>query len=164
VLIDGIEGDPSLINPNDIASVTVLKDASSSAIYGARAAFGVILITTKVPKKGRSTLTYSANYAIKAPTTYPKIVSNGYQYALGFDSAWTAWNNYSQTPSNINATQPFSQAYIDQYAQVNADPYTAQDAGAKWPICLFWQHRLVQGAVQKEFGRDRPEPDDDGWQ
>ena len=121
VLIDGIEGDPSLINPNDVASVTVLKDASSSAIYGARAAFGVILITTKAPKKGKSTLTYSANYAIKAPTTYPKIVSNGYQYALGFDSAWTAWNNYSQTPSAINKTQVFSQAYIDQYAEVNAD-------------------------------------------
>ena len=121
VLIDGIEGDPSLINPNDVASVTVLKDASSSAIYGARAAFGVILITTKAPKKGKSTLTYSANYAIKAPTTYPKIVSNGYLYALGFDSAWTAWNNYSQTPSAINKTQVFSQAYIDQYAEVNAD-------------------------------------------
>jgi TonB-linked SusC/RagA family outer membrane protein len=122
VLIDGIEGDPSLLNPNDIESVTVLKDASSSAIYGARAAFGVVLITTKVPKKGRSSMTYSANYAIKKPTTVPQIVSNGYQYALMFDSAWSAWNNYSQTPSSINKTQPFSQAYIDQYAIVNANP------------------------------------------
>jgi TonB-linked SusC/RagA family outer membrane protein len=122
VLIDGIEGDPSLLNPNDIASVTVLKDASSSAIYGARAAFGVILITTKVPKKGRSTLTYSSNYAIKSPTTVPKIVSNGYEYAKMFDSAWSAWNNYAETPQNINKTQPFSQAYLNEYAIVNADP------------------------------------------
>ncbi|HTJ12340.1 MAG TPA: SusC/RagA family TonB-linked outer membrane protein [Dinghuibacter sp.] len=122
VLIDGIEGDPSLLNPNDIASVTVLKDAASSAIYGARAAFGVVLITTKAPTKGRAQITYSSNFAIKSPTTVPKIVSNGYQYATMFDSAWTAWNDYSQTPQNINKTQPFSTAYLQEYAKVNADP------------------------------------------
>ena len=47
VLIDGIEGDLTLVNPNDIESVSVLKDAASASIYGSRAAFGVILITTK---------------------------------------------------------------------------------------------------------------------
>jgi len=122
VLIDGVEGDPGLLNPNDIESVTVLKDASSSAIYGARAAFGVVLITTKVPKKGKASISYSANYSTKKPTTVPKIVSNGYEYALMFDSAWSAWNNYSQVPQNINKTQPFSQAYLDEYALVNANP------------------------------------------
>ena len=122
VLIDGIEGDPSLLNPNDIASVTALKDAASSAIYGARAAFGVVLITTKAPLKGRATITYSSDYALKSPTTVPKIVSNGYMYASMFDSAWTAWNDYSQTPQNINKTQPFSTAYLQEYAQVNANP------------------------------------------
>ena len=52
VLIDGVEGDPSLLNPNDIASVSMLKDAASASIYGARGAFGVVLITTKNPDKG----------------------------------------------------------------------------------------------------------------
>ncbi|MCS3016761.1 TonB-dependent receptor plug domain-containing protein [Phocaeicola vulgatus] len=52
VLIDNVEGDIDLLNPEDIESVTVLKDAASSAIYGARAATGVILITTKKAKKG----------------------------------------------------------------------------------------------------------------
>lgn len=52
VLIDGIEGDMNTVNPNDIESVSVLKDAASSSIYGARAAFGVILITTKSGKSG----------------------------------------------------------------------------------------------------------------
>ena len=46
VLIDGVEGNPSLLNPNDIESVSVLKDAASSAIYGSRAPYGVVLITT----------------------------------------------------------------------------------------------------------------------
>lgn len=122
VLIDGIQADPALLNPNDVASITVLKDASSSAIYGARAAFGVVLITTKEPLKGRTTVTWSSNYSLKSPTAVPKFVTNGYQYALGFDSAWSAWNDYSQVPQNINKTQPFSNAYITEYAKRNADP------------------------------------------
>ena len=63
VLIDGVQGDPSLLNPADVASVTVLKDAASAAIYGARAAFGVVLITTKNPlKKGLPLLIPSTIY------------------------------------------------------------------------------------------------------
>lgn len=59
VLIDNVEGDVSMLNPEDIESVSVLKDAASSAIYGARAAGGVILITTKRPKSGTK---FSLNY------------------------------------------------------------------------------------------------------
>ncbi|MFT3933951.1 MAG: SusC/RagA family TonB-linked outer membrane protein [Chitinophagaceae bacterium] len=121
VLIDGVQGDPSLINPNDVASITVLKDASSSAIYGARAAFGVVLITTKTPAKDKITVTYSSNYSIKMPTTVPDPSSNGYQYALMFDSAWSSWNN-GQIPQNINKTQVYSRAYLTEYAKRNADP------------------------------------------
>ena len=47
VLIDGVEGDPAMLNPNDIETVSVLKDAAAAAIYGARAPYGVVLITTK---------------------------------------------------------------------------------------------------------------------
>src|SRR5690606_28292661 len=47
ILVDGVQMDPKLINPQDVQSVNVLKDAASASIYGARAAFGVILITTK---------------------------------------------------------------------------------------------------------------------
>ena len=122
VLIDGVQGDPSLLNPNDVASVTVLKDAASAAIYGARAAFGVVLITTKTPSKGKATITYSSNYSIKSPTTVPKVETNGYKYMLMFDSAWTGWNDYSQIPAGVNKTQPFSQAYLNEYALRDKDP------------------------------------------
>ncbi|MCQ2173782.1 MAG: TonB-dependent receptor [Bacteroidales bacterium] len=62
VLIDNVEGDINNLNPNDIESVSVLKDAASAAIYGARAAAGVILITTKQPKSGtKFTLNYNNN-------------------------------------------------------------------------------------------------------
>ncbi|UHG91885.1 TonB-dependent receptor [Spirosoma oryzicola] len=122
VLIDGVEGDPSRLNPNDVATVSVLKDAASAAIYGARGAFGVVLITTKNPTKDRTSFTYSINHSIKSPTTVPKFVTNGYQFAKLFNEGWTAWNDYSQTPQNINKTVRFSPAYLAELERRNNDP------------------------------------------
>jgi TonB-linked SusC/RagA family outer membrane protein len=122
VLIDGVEGNPSLINPNDVASVTVLKDASSAAIYGARGAFGVVLITTKSAKKGKTAVSYSSSYSLKKPTAIPDQVDNGYQYAKMFSEAYSAGSNYTQLPQNINKTQKFSQAYLDAFKEHDANP------------------------------------------
>lgn len=122
VLIDGVEGDPSLLNPNDVANVTVLKDAASAAIYGARGAFGVILITTKSPIKGRTNINYSTNYSIKSPVVVPDYVSNGYTFARIFNDAWSAWNDYSQFPQNVNKTVKFSQEYLAELKKRNDDP------------------------------------------
>jgi len=122
VLIDGVQGDPALLNPADVASVTVLKDVSSAAVYGARAAYGVVLITTKSPKKDKFSVTYSSNYSTKQPTAVPDVVTNGYQYAVAFDSAWSSWNDYSAVPQNVNKTQVYSRAYLAEYAKRNADP------------------------------------------
>lgn len=122
VLVDGVEGDPSLINPNDVASVTVLKDAASAAIYGARGSFGVVLITTKNAAKNKTSLTYSANYSIKSPTTVPDVVSNGYLFAKMFNEAWSAANDYAQFPQNVNKTVKFSQAYLTEFEKRDKDP------------------------------------------
>jgi TonB-linked SusC/RagA family outer membrane protein len=122
VLIDGVEGNPSLINPNDVASVTVLKDASSAAIYGARGAFGVVLITTKSAKKGKTAVSYSSSYSLKKPTAIPDQVDNGYEYAKMFSEAYSATSNYTQLPQNINKTQKFSQAYLDAFKEHNDNP------------------------------------------
>ena len=68
ILVDGVVQDPNLVNPNDIESVTVLKDASAAAIYGARAAYGVILFTTKSGKKNeRPTFNISTSFSNSAP-------------------------------------------------------------------------------------------------
>jgi TonB-linked SusC/RagA family outer membrane protein len=122
VLIDGVEGNPSLMNPNDIASITVLKDAASAAVYGARAAFGVVLITTKNPTRGKTNITYSSNFSVKSPVVRPDYVTNGYQFAKIFNDAWSAWNDYSQFPQNVNKTVKFSQAYLEEYEKRNNDP------------------------------------------
>ncbi|WP_232804734.1 SusC/RagA family TonB-linked outer membrane protein [Salegentibacter maritimus] len=77
VLVDGVEMDPNLINPNNIESVSVLKDAASASIYGARAAFGVILITTKGGEKNRkSSINYTGNFSFKKPTRMPKYMNS----------------------------------------------------------------------------------------
>ncbi len=122
VLIDGVEGDASLINPNDVATVSILKDAASASIYGARGAFGVVLITTKNPVRDKTSITYSMSRSIKSPTVVPDLVSNGYLFAKMFNEAWTAWNDYSQTPQNVNKTVKFSPAYLAELERRSKDP------------------------------------------
>lgn len=67
ILVDGIPMDPNRVNPNDIESVSVLKDASAAAVYGARAAFGVVLITTKKGKMDQTTVNFSAQLTMNKP-------------------------------------------------------------------------------------------------
>lgn len=94
ILIDGIEGDMNSLNPNDIASISVLKDASSSSIYGARAAFGVILITTKTGKSGRTSVSYLGNLRLSSAIQVPNIMDS-YKFAQYFNRAST---NDGQSP------------------------------------------------------------------
>lgn len=82
VLIDGVEGDLNYVNPKDIASVSVLKDASSAAIYGARAAFGVVLISTKDPEKGAVQVNYSNHFGWSNPTiSTDNFITDGLEWA-----------------------------------------------------------------------------------
>ena len=67
VLIDGMEGDLNAINPQDIENISVLKDAAASSIYGSRAPFGVILVTTKSGKDGKTQVNYNNNFRWGAP-------------------------------------------------------------------------------------------------
>lgn len=81
ILIDGTPGDVNLLNPEDIESVSVLKDAASSAIYGARAAFGVVLITTKSGGGDRTQIRYTSNFGFGTPIGIPSVVNNSLEAA-----------------------------------------------------------------------------------
>ncbi|WP_343702667.1 TonB-dependent receptor [Chitinophaga sp.] len=99
VLVDGVVMDPNLINPADVESVTVLKDAGSAAIYGSRAAFGVILITTKNPNKySTPRLSYNSAYSISRPTYMPKYL-NSIDYIRMFREADRTGADGGQTSS-----------------------------------------------------------------
>lgn len=76
ILVDGVEQDLNLLDPNDIESISVLKDASASAIYGARAAGGVILVTTKQGVAGKTRLNYSSYYGINITARQPERLSS----------------------------------------------------------------------------------------
>ena len=87
VIVDGVPGSMNMLDPNDIETFTVLKDAASAAIYGVQAANGVILITTKQGKKGEKTrVNYSGNVSWSSPVAKRELV-NAYEYATLFNEA-----------------------------------------------------------------------------
>lgn len=94
VLVDGVPADFNFLNPEDIESINVLKDAASSAIYGSRAANGVLLITTKRGKEGKPTFRYNGSVGVNTPMHMPQTVSSA-QYARIMNEAAT---NMGQDP------------------------------------------------------------------
>ena len=88
ILIDGMEGDLNMINPQDIASVSVLKDAASSSIYGSRAPFGVILITTKTGSKDKISINYNNSFRWASPIKMMKMM-NSVNFASFLNDAMT---------------------------------------------------------------------------
>ena len=85
-IIDGMEGSYDELNPNDIESVSVLKDAASASIYGARAAFGVILVQTKKGKAGKARVNYGVNVRFSDAVTVPEMLDS-YRFAQYFNRA-----------------------------------------------------------------------------
>lgn len=101
IVVDGVPfnaDDLNFLNPNDIASVSVLKDASSAAIYGARAAFGVVLITTK--EGNRDKVSYSSNYLWGRPTVVPDPITDPYIFLRMIENSTdnTPWDYQNFTP------------------------------------------------------------------
>ncbi|MFI3281644.1 MAG: TonB-dependent receptor [Rikenellaceae bacterium] len=97
VLIDGVEGNIDRINPNDIESISVLKDASSAAIYGARAAYGVVLVTTKKGSEKKTVVTYEGRYSVSTPTTSTDYETRGYYSAKIADMFYSTYQGKSYT-------------------------------------------------------------------
>ena len=87
VLVNGIEGDLADVNPNDIESITVLKDAQAAAIYGARGSFGVVLVTLKQGREGEFEVEYSNNVGFTTNTARTDFVTNPATYARWVDEA-----------------------------------------------------------------------------
>ncbi|WP_170139396.1 TonB-dependent receptor [Larkinella arboricola] len=130
VIVDGIEQRLSDINPNDIESVSVLKDASSAAIYGSRAANGVILITTIQGKSGKLSASYHGYYALQQATNKPEHMGlEDYMRMLNVGSV------------NAGVAPRYTEAYIQEY--VNAtDRY-------KYPLPNTWFNTVFSVAPQQ---------------
>lgn len=110
VLVDGVEGSLSFVNPNDIESISVLKDASACAIYGAKASAGVILINTKSGSaEGNATINYNGRYSISQNTTSTDFITTAYDYI-------TMTNSFNQVFQGNNAWE-----YTDEQIQMMYD-------------------------------------------
>ncbi|MBP3455547.1 MAG: TonB-dependent receptor [Alistipes sp.] len=120
VLVDGVEGDITTINPDDIESISVLKDASSAAVYGARGAFGVILVTTKRAQADRFTVRYDGSVSILSRTVKPELVNNGLQWTEQFLESYRS--SYGYDPTSINNLFPFNNAWYEELKVRDADP------------------------------------------
>ena len=118
VVIDGVISDATTLNhmnANDIASMSVLKDASSAAIYGSRAAYGVILVTTKEGKSEKVTINYNNNFSFRQNTQMPDIISDPYDVATTRNVAAYPWYNlyneeqlaYAKKVSEDPSTSPY---------------------------------------------------------
>ncbi|WP_161596697.1 TonB-dependent receptor [Chitinophaga vietnamensis] len=111
VVIDGIQGgDINALNPNDVESISVLKDAASTAIYGSSAPYGVILITTKKGKAGQGTrITYDNNLSWAQPINLPKML-NSLDFANLYNEAFA---NAGRAPFFNDETMGRIKAYLD---------------------------------------------------
>ena len=112
ILIDGVEGNISYLDPDNIENVSVLKDAASASIYGARAANGVILITTKRGKAGDISVEYHIAVEAQNPTRLPDLLYNSAQYM-------EYWN---QANLRAGMVAYFTQAEIDAFRNNTNDP------------------------------------------
>ena len=141
VIVDGVPGSMNTIDPNDIETFTVLKDAASAAIYGVQAANGVILITTKQGKKGEKTrVTYSGNVSWSSPVAKRELV-NAYEYAVLYNEA--------TLNENPNATLMFSPEEIEDY-RTGALPSTDWYEAAIKKSAIETMHNVsISGGTEK---------------
>ncbi|MBV3635771.1 MULTISPECIES: SusC/RagA family TonB-linked outer membrane protein [Bacteroides] len=107
-LVDGVERSFFQIDPNEIENITILKDASSTAVFGVRGANGVIIVTTKRGKEGKAKINASFSYGIQAPTRMPEFV-NSYDYATFLNEAYTNDGKDPKfTPESVEAFRTHS--------------------------------------------------------
>lgn len=111
VLVDGVQMDPNMINPADVESVSVLKDAASASIYGTQAAYGVVLITTKKGKEQKPKLSFSANLSWNRPTRIPEYMDS-----------WTFANFHNLTNRNSGGGDYYDQTQMDHIYAYYTDP------------------------------------------
>lgn len=126
VLVDGVAMSLSDVNPQDIESITVLKDAAASAIYGARAPYGVILVTTKAGKAGKMRVQYSNNFGMTTPLKLPQPV-NSYQFAQYFNAATfnaTGSKQYSDDQLALLKAYIQNPDTISIYPGINSNSYS----------------------------------------
>ena len=136
IIIDGTPGTLDWVNPNDIESISVLKDAASCAIYGSRAASGVILITTKKAKSGQLKMSYDYDFTIEKPTRLASYVGAVDYMKTQNELSWNDNDNIVNNEYSI-----YNKELIDNYTNLNAeDPYNYPNTD--WQVLMLKDYAL----------------------
>lgn len=133
IMVDGMERPMNDIDPNEIESVSILKDASSTAVFGVRGANGVILVTTKRGKGGPAKVSFAAEYGLSTPTRLPKFL-NSYEYAQLYNEAQI---NDGVNPANVK----YSAAAIEHF-RTGDDPWLYPDTD--------WQKQMMRSSSPQQ--------------
>lgn len=147
-IIDGVpvENGINFLNPNDIESMQVLKDASSASIYGARAANGVVIISTKKGKQGKMTVNFDAYTGFQEAAKSLRML-NAQQYG---DMLWTAMTNDGKTPANDiygNGTTAVIPSYLDKAQTIPSDD-------------VDWVQEILRKAIVQSYNLSFSKADD----
>lgn len=135
VIIDGNPGNIDAINPNDVAGISILKDAASAAIYGSRASNGVILITTKsgTDTHGKVSFNYGGYVGFNKPTKLYSLVANTARHMQLVD----------QIAANSGIAEPYTQSWIDEWQEKSkTDPLL-------YPNTNWWDAMFKTNVIQK---------------
>ena len=144
VIIDGVEASMNNINPQDVESISVLKDAASSAIYGSRAANGVILITTRKGKSGEAKISYNGYVTMQKVANHIDLVSNYADYM----------ELYNEGQLNSDLPAIFSQGKIDEWrAAGDSDP--VKYPNSDWQDALFQTGWMQNHTININGGSDK---------
>lgn len=143
ILVDGMEQSISMVNPSDIASVSILKDAASCAIYGNRGANGVILITTKSGSDGKISISYDGTVSYNEPFKIIHTISDYVSYM----------KLMNESANNLGNSDIFSQSSIDLWEAANADPNGTSASGypnyVAYPNTDWWDEIYTKQWMQK---------------
>ena len=169
-VVDGVpyEGDLNNINPNDIESMTVLKDAASNALYGARGANGVIMVTTKKAKAGEAKVTFDAKWGVnsKALREYEVIKSPELYYETHYKALYNHYQDYDKAASYLTGngggglgyniyTVPEGQFLIGRNGKLNPNATLGRTVSYKGEDYLLtaddWMDEAYSNAFRQEY-------------
>ncbi|MGB3780542.1 MAG: SusC/RagA family TonB-linked outer membrane protein [Tunicatimonas sp.] len=141
VLVDNIPMDLNRINPTDIESISVLKDASASAIYGARAAFGVILVTTKSGRDGKVHVNLNTQWSLAQPIFNMDPVTDPHQFVLARNIA-----------NERTFGQPsYDQDFVDGTRRYSENPTAENEWGVVDGVLRFYGYNDYQNQIMTDF-------------
>ena len=142
VIVDGVESSLRDINPNDIESISVLKDAASTAIYGSRAANGVILITTKLEKQERTVIDYSGYVGVQSATILPDPV----------DDSATFMEWYNKAMINQGGVAYYSDDLINEFKN---NPTSLIHPNTNWMEVMFGSALIHEHNIRFSGGTEK---------